>query len=293
VSTTTRGSCLCGAVAFTVAPPYRWFAHCHCAMCRKQHGSLFNTSLGVDRAALRWISGADDVVRYRASAAFERPFCRHCGANVPAVSHDERYWHVPAGLLDDGVDAQPRSHIFVASRSPLTELDDALPKYAAYPPGISLRAMAAPRPHQAGTAVGGTCLCGAVVFAAGVAPRRVVNCYCSLCRRSRAAAFSSTLLVPATAFRFVAGVERVRRYALPAPRQYATDYCADCGSATPSATPGGPTVMLPAGAIDTPLPRLPAVHLYVASKAAWYDIPAGGPQFAELPPPERFTEYFQ
>lgn len=293
MSTTTRGSCLCGAVAFTVAPPYRWFAHCHCAMCRKQNGSLFGTSLGVASAAFRWLCGGDDIVRYRASAAFERPFCRRCGANVPAVSHDERYWNVPAGLLDDGVSANPRSHIFVASRSPLTELDDVLPKHAAYPPGIALRALAAPRPHEAGTAVGGSCLCGAVVFAAGVAPRRVVNCYCSLCRRSRAAAFSSTLLVPAAAFRFIAGVERVRRYALPAPRHYATDYCADCGSATPSATPGGPTVMLPAGAIDTPLARLPQVHLYVGSKAAWYDIAAKGPQFAELPPPERFAEFFQ
>jgi hypothetical protein len=290
---TTRGSCLCGAVAFTVAPPYPWFAHCHCAMCRKQHGSLFGTSLGVARAAFRWVSGAGDVVRYRASAAFERPFCRHCGSNVPAVSHDERYWHVPAGLLDDSVDARPRSHIFVASRSPLTELDDVLPRHAAYPPGITAPAVALPRGHDAATAVRGSCLCGAIVFAASATPQRLVNCYCSLCRRSRAAAFSSTLLVPAETVRFVAGIERVRRFALPAPRQYATEFCADCGSPAPSTPAGSPTAMLPAGAIDTPLPPLPAVHLYVASKAGWYDIPGPWPQFAELPPPERFAEYFQ
>ena len=241
-------------------------------MCRKQHGSLLNTSLGVARAAFEWISGAGDVVRYRASAAFERPFCRQCGANVPAVSHDERYWHVPAGLLDDSVDARPRSHIFVASRLPLTELDDGLPKHAAYPRDLASPTVAPARKHDATAAVGGSCLCGAIVFAASELPRRLVNCYCSLCRRSRAAAFSSTLLVPAEAFRFVAGAERVRRYALPPPRHYATAFCADCGSPAPSAPAGSQAVLLPAGAIDTPLPPLRAVHLYVDSKASWYEL---------------------
>ena len=66
----------------------------------------------------------------------------------------------------------------------------------------------------------------------------------------------------------------------------------DCGSAVPSVT-ADPTVMLPAGAIDSELPALPAVHLYVESKAPWYAITDSGPQFAELPPPERFKEIFQ
>jgi hypothetical protein len=54
-----------------------------------------------------------------------------------------------------------------------------------------------------------------------------------------------------------------------------------------------PTVMLPAGAIDSPLPALPALHLYVASKAPWHEIAGAGPQFAELPPPEQLTEAFR
>jgi hypothetical protein len=50
--------------------------------------------------------------------------------------------------------------------------------------------------------------------------------------------------------------------------------------------------MLPAGAIDSALHKLPAVHLYVDSKAAWCEIGDADPQFAELPPPERFAEFF-
>jgi len=293
MSTSIRGACLCGAIAFSVAPPYRWFAHCHCSMCRKHHGSLFATSLGVARAAFRWLEGSDEIVHYRATAAFERPFCRRCGSSVPAVSHDERYWHVPAGLLDGDLGGKPRTQIFAASRSPLCELDDDLPRHAAYPPGIALPLVDTQRTHDPAAAVGGSCLCGAVAFTTAVVGRRLVNCYCSLCRRSRSAAFSSTLLVSVEAFRWTAGAKRVRRYALPAPRQYTTEFCANCGSLAPSGPAGSATVMLPAGAIDTPLTRLPAVHLYVESKAVWYDIRDAGPQFAELPPPERFTELFQ
>jgi hypothetical protein len=292
VSTSTRGSCLCGAVAFTVGPPYPWFAHCHCSLCRKQHGSLFATSLGVARAAFRWLQGTEEIRRYSATPAFERPFCRHCGAAVPAASHDERCWHVPAGLLDNGFRWKPRSHIFVASRSSLTELDDALPRHPAYPPGSAFPLCTEREPHAVAAPVGGRCLCGAVAFTADTLPRHLVNCHCSLCRHSRGAAFSSTLPVRADGFRFVSGEERIARFALPGPREYKVDFCADCGSVVPSVRSLA-NVMVPAGAIDTPLPNLPAVHLHVSSKAEWYDIPGAAPQFAELPPPERLAELFR
>jgi hypothetical protein len=109
-------------------------------------------------------------------------------------------------------------------------------------------------------------------------------------------------MTAASSFRWLSGERRTRRYALPPPRQYSTDFCADCGGAVPSVLGGQPTVMLPAGSIDSALPELPlfgdfqgspAVHLYVGSKAPWYTIADGWPQFEELPPPERFTEFFQ
>jgi hypothetical protein len=292
VSTTIRGACLCGAVAFTISPPYRWFAHCHCSMCRKHYGSLFGTSLGVARAAFGWLEGTSEIVHYRATAAFERPFCRRCGSTLPGASEEEGYWNVPAGLLDADPGARPRTHIFVASRSPLTALDDELPRHDAYPPRTELPTVPTRAPLD-GAAVSGSCLCGAVRFATSVLPKQVVHCYCSLCRRSRAAAFSSTLLAPRDAFRWERGEARIAHYALPRPRKYGTDFCADCGSVVPGAASESPTVMLPAGAVDSPLPTLPAVHLYVGSKAPWYEIVDAWPQFAELPPPERFTEVFR
>ena len=298
MSTSIGGVCLCGAVAFAVAPPYKWFAHCHCSMCRKHHGSLFGTSLGVAREALRWLQGADAIVAYRASPAFERPFCRRCGSTVPALSHDERYWNVPAGLLDENLSARPRTHIFVGSRSPLFELDDVLERHEAYPPGIALPEVATRSACDQSAEVAGSCLCGAVAFTATEVPRHVVNCYCSMCRRSRAAAFSSTLYVRGDAFHWIRGEERVQSFVATAARHAVNDFgfCVDCGSFMPSGPTGSlmpKLAHLPAGAIDSPLPRLPAVHLYVGSKAPWYEIADEWPQFAELPPPQTLTELFQ
>ena len=284
------GSCLCGAITFEIAPPYRWFAHCHCSLCRKQHGTLFGTGLGVTAERFRWLQGEDAIVHYRATAAFERPFCAHCGSAVPALSHERGTWHVPAGLVAGDVGARPRSHIFVASKSSLHTIADALPQYAAYPPGIDLRATEVPTPRPSASGVGGSCLCGAVAFEAAATPRRLVSCYCSLCRRRSGTGFASTLFVAAGSFHWRSGQERVRHYALPAPRTYAADFCAVCASPVPLVMAGSPLAMLPAGAIDTALAKLPAVHLYVGSKAAWCEIGDADPQFAELPPPERFTE---
>jgi hypothetical protein len=281
-----HGACLCGAVEFTIAPPYRWFAHCHCSMCRKHSGSLFSSGLGVAREALTWLREPATIVRYRATPAFERPFCRECGSTAPGASHDERYLHVPAGLLDEDPGARPRSQIFTASRSPLTDLDATLPQHAAWPPGIDLPLVEAPRAAEPGAAVAGSCLCNAVAFAATELPRNVLHCHCSLCRKESGAAFASTLSVPRSAFRWLRGRERVRRFAAPAPRGRAAHFCADCGSPVAGDDAGPLLVALPAGAIDTPLPQLPAAHAYVGSKAPWYEIRDSWPQYAAEPPAE-------
>ncbi len=36
-----RGGCLCGRVRYEVAGPLANADHCHCSMCRRQHGAAF------------------------------------------------------------------------------------------------------------------------------------------------------------------------------------------------------------------------------------------------------------
>ncbi len=292
MSDTIRGACLCGTVAFEIGPPYHWFAHCHCSMCRKQHGSLFGTGLGVEREHFRWVKGESDVVHYSATPAFERPFCRRCGSTVPGVSHLPDVLLVPAGLLDGDFTMKPRAHIFVASRSPLAAITDTLPQFPAYPPGVDLPVVELTRPAARRGVVAGSCLCGAIGYEVADTLRRVVHCHCSLCRRSRGAPYASTLFTASDKFRWQRGAELVRTYRLPPPRTYETDYCARCGSLTPTVAPDVGLASLPAGSIDTPLTPLPGVHIHVASKARWNEITDTAPPFDEMPPTDRFGEYF-
>lgn len=285
-----RGECLCGTVRFTVASPYAWFTHCHCSLCRKHHGALFNSGFGVERARFAWLAGASSIARFRTSDAFERPFCGTCGSTVPAGSQLGEKLHVPAGLMRDDPGARPRTHIFVDSKVASVALADGLPQYSAYPPGIEQPKVDTNARALPDAPVAGSCLCGGIAYTSDTAPRRIVNCYCSLCRRSRAAAFASTLMTPLAAFRWTRGAELVRSYSLAAPHTYTTNFCSRCGSLVPTLGESAKLALLPAGGIDTPLPPLPMTHVYVASRPPWYEIRDTWPQFAELPPPDRRDE---
>ena len=106
-------------------------------MCRKHQGSLFSTSVGVQAVRFRWTAGHEQAVPYRASAAFERPFCRRCGSKLPAPPQHPGLVNVPAGTLDGDLGgARPRTHIFTGARAACDVIRDALPRYRAYPPGV-------------------------------------------------------------------------------------------------------------------------------------------------------------
>jgi hypothetical protein len=292
MSDATRGACLCGTASFEIGAPFHWLAHCHCSMCRKHHGTVFGTGLGVERSKFRWLSGEKEIVHYRSTDSFERAFCGRCGSKVPGDSHLPDVLVVPAGTLEGDFGMRPRAHIFVGSKSPLVTINDQLTQFEAYPPGVDLPIIerAAVR-AQPGT-VTGSCLCGDVGFEVGGAINRLVHCHCSLCRRSRGTAFASALLAAPERFRWTRGQDRVRSYRLPPPRTYRTDFCARCGSPVATLLSDFGIAMLPAGAIDTPLDGVQAVHIYVGSKAVWQEITDSAPQFAEMPPPDRFGEFF-
>lgn len=275
-----EGACLCGAVRFEIAGAYRWFAHCHCALCRKQYGTLFGTSLGVPDQRLRWHAGRDAVAHFRASPAFERPFCPRCGAKVPARSHEPDSWTVPAGLVRGELASRPRTHIFVAAKSSLAPIADGLAQYPLYPPGIELPIVATAPPPDRRAGLTGSCLCGAVAFETSELPRELVHCHCARCRTSSGAAFASTLAVSAAAFRWLRGERALRLYTGGEPHTERLAFCSGCGSATARRSADAATVLLPAGAIDTTLAPLPAVHLHVDAKAPWDEITDAWPRFA-------------
>ena len=120
------GSCLCGAVAFEFDdPPVRMY-NCHCSRCRRAVSAAYQTVIRARRRGFRWLSGADNITRYRVPGTqFNCAFCKTCGARTP-WERDEDHMVVPAGCLDTDPGEGPSDNIFADSRAAWTAVDESL-----------------------------------------------------------------------------------------------------------------------------------------------------------------------
>ena len=128
-----RGSCLCGGVRFEIARAVGSFELCHCRRCRKVSGSAYVAGLGVLARDYTLLAGADLIRAYEAPLVSSPPpyrtaFCTRCGSPVPWPRPDERWFEIPAGLLDDDLGARPDRHIFVEWLPDWDRISDDLPQ---------------------------------------------------------------------------------------------------------------------------------------------------------------------
>jgi len=129
MSETASGSCLCGAVRFTVSFPSLFCAHCHCSMCRRNHGAGYVTWFAVAPAQLVVETGADQLARYESSAHGSRKFCRRCGSSLFCESnqHPERV-DIALGAMLEPIDREPQLHTYFDSRASWITVGDSLPR---------------------------------------------------------------------------------------------------------------------------------------------------------------------
>jgi hypothetical protein len=128
--------------------------------------------------------------------------------------------------------------------------------------------------------IGGSCLCGAVRWEVDGRLEGMGNCHCSMCRKAHGAAFATYARVAASAFRIASGEEHVRQYA-SSPEVVRT-FCGGCGSNLLFLDARMPEkVWVAAGTCDDDPGVRPALHIFVASKAPWYEIADGLPQRPE------------
>lgn len=278
----TRGSCLCGTVRWEFDGTPGEMSHCHCTMCRKAHGAPFATYLSVPAAAFRTTAGDAAVRLYESSPGFHRAFCGGCGSVTPfPVAGGSRY-AVPAGGLDDDAGVRPARHIFFASKAPWHRVADDLPKDAAYPEGGPAEIA---RPDRAGGKPGvlkGSCLCGGVEFEVEEPFVAAHNCHCSRCRKARAAAHTTNGFVPVDRFRFTRGADQVDRYKIPEAVSFTQAFCRTCGSGLPRIREDAGVAIFPLAPLDDVPAQGADDHIFVASKAAWYELPEDGlPRFTE------------
>jgi hypothetical protein len=268
----TRGSCLCGEIAWEADAPLELVSHCHCSRCRKSHGAAFATYGAASAAGFRWLRGRERVCRYESSPGFFRPFCARCGSVVPGEPDAGRVF-MPLGCLDDDPGSRPLAHIFVASKAPWHAIEDALPRFDAWPPGFDLPAVPdAPRPAARSQGVGGSCLCGGVAYRLEGQAAAFRHCHCSRCRKARSAAHASNLIVALEQFHWTRGEELLDSYKVPDAKHFAQVFCRTCGSPMPRVDTGRGIAIVPAGTLDQDPGARPSEHIFVGSRAAWYEI---------------------
>jgi len=126
-----QGSCLCGAAAFLVTPPFSRVRQCHCSRCRKARAAAFAVNGFVTADNLEYIHGADFIERFKLPAAdrFALSFCSVCGSGMPHTGLTEGSAMIPFGALDDDPGCGPSDHIFTDHMAPWDSIGDDLPQY--------------------------------------------------------------------------------------------------------------------------------------------------------------------
>jgi len=279
-----RGECLCGTVRYEVDGPINMMCHCHCSMCRKHHGALFVTFIATPVRQFRWTAGESNVSTFASSDNGKRAFCVTCGSVAPTLMPKIDCAFIPAGNLEGDLGIKPQNHMFVGSKASWYTITDNLPQYEKYPPGFDAPDNVRPTATRKDGFVLGSCLCGAVAFEIEGAPQRVMNCHCTRCRRARSAAHGTNVFYKAAQFRWSRGEQHVADYKVPGARFFATAFCRQCGGELPRISSERGVVVVPAGSLDTDPGMPPLAHIFVGSKASWFDITDRVPQFAELPP---------
>jgi hypothetical protein len=131
-------------------------------------------------------------------------------------------------------------------------------------------------------AITGSCLCGTVRYEIDGSFAMAGHCHCSICRKSHGAAFVTwAILERPQQFRWTAGTEEVTAYASSPGRERC--FCRKCGSSL-VATHGGKVTEVVLATVDGDPGVRPREHIFVGSKAPWYEITDGLPQFEEWPP---------
>lgn len=128
----------------------------------------------------------------------------------------------------------------------------------------------------------GTCLCGALQYEITEPFNFMANCHCSRCRRHHGAPFATFVGAPIAAFKWISGEDNVAEY--PSAEGGTRRFCKTCGSVAPMLIEKMGMAMLTAGNIIEDTEIRPQFHIFVGSKAPWYEITDDLPQHEANPP---------
>ena len=136
------GGCSCGALRYQLNREPIYVQACHCRDCQRITGSAFVVNMWVEESEVALLSGSPRSFELKGGSG--RPhnvyFCGDCATYVWS-----RYDGAPgslfvrAGTLDDPGQAEPRAHIFTASKQKWVTLPANTPVFEQfYNPGEHL-----------------------------------------------------------------------------------------------------------------------------------------------------------
>ena len=123
------GSCLCGAIRFSMSLPSKWVAHCHCTRCQRAHGAPFVTWVGCNATNVA-IDDKDALLHwYVAGKGGSRGSCSRCGS--PMFFRAEQWpgeLHIARALFLEPIDRVPQAHVYYETHVEWVTPSDSLPR---------------------------------------------------------------------------------------------------------------------------------------------------------------------
>lgn len=130
------GSCLCGAIRYTVGIPVAELRACHCTHCQKASGAGGSVNAAVPSSAFKLTQGTPK--RYEAKAdsgrTLYRYFCADCGSPIYSQrATTPETVVVRAGTLDNAGAMKISTNIWTKSARPWDYIDPASRQFPAQP----------------------------------------------------------------------------------------------------------------------------------------------------------------
>jgi hypothetical protein len=126
----------------------------------------------------------------------------------------------------------------------------------------------------------GRCLCGAHRFRIEGDLVLMHHCHCGFCRKSHGTAYATVIGADEDKIQWETRGDVI---SYRASKGYERTFCGNCGSPLPAAGDDMP-LFLPTGLLDGDFGHRATAHIFLASKAPWFEIEDDLPAFDEYPP---------
>ena len=128
MSTLLNGSCLCGAIRYTVSVPITELRACHCTHCQKASGTGGSVNAPIPSTAFKLTQGTLKCYGDTAASGrtLNRYFCGDCGSPIYSQrAVDPSTLVLRVGSLDDPGDMKITANIWTRSAQPWAHIDPA------------------------------------------------------------------------------------------------------------------------------------------------------------------------